>query len=235
MDFNDPFDCSPTVSLSAPQKVYEDYLGDLFREKVKGLSRRDRRAMLSDIRHDPARRPGSAELRASMRSAVSNMVNSAGVLSLAARPDQVLLWSHYASAHTGICLRFSRAPWAYPFRAAQKVIYSEQRPVLNPVLDNADAQVDKAILTKADFWAYEEEWRVLSHPGGVVPGGPGLVTFDPKALDAIILGARVSDADVAEVASWVEGREQPVALLRAHPNAERFRIDIVPLDAAVKG
>lgn len=232
-DFNDPFDCSPVLSMQASEAVTRGYLKTLIREKAKGMTRVQRRALLSDIRHDPGRRPASPQFIANLREASARSVNQAGILSLSARPDQVLMWSHYAASHAGICLRFNRAPWAFPFRAAQKVIYSAQRPVLNPITDDASAQVDKAILTKADAWAYEEEWRVVSHPGGILDpvGGRGLVRYEPRALDGIILGARTSDTDAAEVARWVEGREHPVEILRARPNADRFQIDIVQMDA----
>lgn len=164
-------------------------------------------------------------------------VNFVGILSLSALPNQVLMWSHYAEAHTGICLRFNRSsPWAFPFIAAQKVIYSAERPVLNPITDtdpdNAQALVDKVILTKADFWAHEEEWRVMSHPNSSIGmGGPGLTTFAPRALDGIILGACISDADAAAVARWTAVRKYPVELLRAQPDSDRFRINIVPFTA----
>ncbi len=152
------------------------------------------------------------------------------MLSLSAKPDRVLMWSHYAASHAGICLRFSRAEWAFPFRAAQRVAYCAERPVVNPVLDDAETIVSKFVLSKADFWAYEEEWRVMSHPGSPVNpgGGHGLITYEPRALDGIILGARISDADAAEVATWVRGRAHPVQLLRAVPNPDRFRLDVVP-------
>lgn len=70
----------------------------------------------------------------------------------------------------------------------------------------------------------------MSHLGSPVnpAGGPGLVTFHPAAIDGIILGARTSDADTAEVAGWVEGRTHPVELLRAVANPDAFSLDIVP-------
>ncbi|MFC0387262.1 DUF2971 domain-containing protein [Muricoccus vinaceus] len=230
MDFNDPFDCAPGFSMAAPPKVFRDYMMKLFREKAPTMSRPVLRAQLGMIQKDSRRRQNSPEFLTGMREATWRSVNTAGVLSLSARADSVLMWSHYSASHTGICLRFSSAEWAFPFRAAQRVRYCAERPIVNPVLDDADTIVDKSILSKADFWAYEREWRILSHPGSPVrPGGGfGLITYAPKALDGIVLGARISDADAAEVASWVRDREHPVELLRAVPNPGIFRLDIVP-------
>lgn len=230
-DFNDPFDCAPGFSMAAPAPVFRRYMMQLFRDKGQLVNRKALLAQLAQIRRDPLRKQNSPEFIATMRAQTWRTVNRAGVLSLSARPDRVLMWSHYAASHTGICLRFSTAPWAYPFRAAQRVVYCRDRPVLNPVLDDEDAIMAKTVLSKADFWEYEEEWRVISHPGSPVNpgGGPGLVTLHPAALDGIILGARASDADTAEVAEWVEGRVQPVELLRAVPNSDSFSLNIIPL------
>jgi hypothetical protein len=224
-DFNDPFDCSPSLSLKSSKDAFRKYINRLFSNKGKTLSRRQRRATLSDVWRDPARQQSSPELLARVRDAISRAVNSAGILSLSARPDEVLMWSHYAASHTGICLRFRAS--ASPFREAQKVVYSDQRPTLNPVLDDADATLTKSVFVKADFWAYEEEWRVLNSTSG-----HGLRQYDPWALDGIILGARTSEADVAEVKQWIDSRKQPVDLLRARPNVDRFRIDIVSASEA---
>ena len=229
-DFNDPFDCAPGFSMAAPPEIYRQYMARLFREKGPPMRRQALRAQLAAIQRNSQRRQNSPAFVADMRRRTWNMVNEAGVLSLSAKPDRVLMWSHYAASHAGICLRFSRAEWAFPFRAAQRVAYCAERPVVNPVLDDAETIVSKFVLSKADFWAYEEEWRVMSHPGSPVNpgGGHGLITYEPRALDGIILGARISDADAAEVATWVRGRAHPVQLLRAVPNPDRFRLDVVP-------
>ena len=231
--FNDLFDCAPDFSMAAPAPAFQRYVMRLFRDKGPPMNRAELRAQIADIRRDPARQQNSPVFLETMRRQTWKTVNEAGVLSLSTRRDQVLMWSHYAASHTGICLRFSGASWAFPFRAAQPVIYSAARPILNPVFDDGEAIMSKVVLTKADFWAYEEEWRVMSHPGSPIRpgGGHGLITYEPRALDGIILGARISDADAAEVAGWVRGREQPVELLHAVADPHQFRFDIVPFSA----
>jgi hypothetical protein len=230
MDFNDPFDCAAGFSMAAPRRVYREYMLQLLKDKGGVVGRAARRRWLAGIFRDATKRQNAPEFIATMRDATRLSINEAGVLSLSTRADSVLMWSHYSASHTGVCLRFSGAKWAFPFRAAQRVRYCTERPVVNPVVDDADTIVDKGILSKADFWAYEEEWRVVSHPGSPIrPGGGfGLITYAPQALDGIILGARMSDANAAEVADWVRDRDHPVELLRAVPNADRFRLDIVP-------
>ncbi|MCQ4160841.1 DUF2971 domain-containing protein [Roseomonas sp. GC11] len=230
-DFNDPFDCAPSFSMAASPAVFHKYMMRLFREKAAPPNRKALLAQLAEIRRDPLRQQNSPAFIAQMREQTWRTVNEAGVLSLSTKADDVLMWSHYGASHTGVCLRFSGAEWAFPFRAAQPVLYSAARPVLNPILDDGDAIMTKSILTKADVWQYEAEWRVMSHPGSPVRpgGGNGLITFHPDALDGLIFGARTPDEDIAEVTGWLEGRRKRVELLRARVDPDHFRIHIDPL------
>lgn len=149
-DFNDPFDCAPGFSMAAAPAVFHKYMMRLFRDKAPPMNRKALLAQLAEIRRDPLRQQNSPAFVAQMREQTWRSVNKAGVLSLSTRPDEVLMWSHYGASHTGVCLRFSGAPWSFPFRAAQPVIYSEKRPVLNPVLDDGDAIMAKTILTNTN-------------------------------------------------------------------------------------
>ncbi|PHK92948.1 hypothetical protein CR162_21185 [Pseudoroseomonas rhizosphaerae] len=233
-DFNDPFDSAPGFSVEAPAPTFLRYIEKLFKKKggqVLGADKHALRARLREIQREPQSIQKSPDFVAEMRRATALGVNQAGVLSLSARPDAVLMWSHYASSHTGICLRFRATEGIIPFRAAQRIVYQAERPVLNPVFDEPDAIMAKTFLTKADFWQYEEEWRVISHPGSPVNqvGGYGAMPFDPDALDGVIFGCKARQRDIDDVRSWVAGRKQPVELLRAVSDPDFFRLDIVSL------
>lgn len=231
-DVNDPFDCAPGFTMAAPTPAFIRYVERLFRDKGHGADRQRLKARLREIQRNPKAWQQPGEFYAAMRRATRTTVNRAGFLSLSAKRDDILMWAHYASSHTGICLRFKATEGSFPFRAAQRVTYAADRPVLNPVFDDADATMTKTFLMKADVWAYEEEWRVMKHPGSPVSDfeGRGLVTYDPDALDGIIFGCRATPADIAEVRRWVAGRKQPVELLRAAPDADRFKLDVLPLE-----
>ena len=233
-DFNDPFDCFPVVKVPANKTIIIDYMKSLIEQEAPfWVTREQKRTRLRSLLRDPSYRPGTPQFIARLRTFTEQSANMIGVLSLSARRDNMLMWSHYASAHTGICLRFNAA--LSLFHAAQKVTYHEERPTVDLVEDYRNPTnelVVKLLLTKADFWAYEEEWRVIGHPKSSIKqaGGEGLVPFTPRALDGVILGARTSDADATEVAQWLKRLSYPVELLRARPNRDRFCLDIVPFD-----
>lgn len=148
--------------------------------------------------------------------------HSMGVFSLAETINSVLMWSHYASNHTGIAVRFD---WRKQMRGGLmplfKVRYQPDRPsILNffdeTFGDNADMICD-AMRTKADFWEYEQEWRSLQ------PNMAGkIVDFDPEVVDGVILGAKCSDEDEDEVRRIVECRSLPV--MRAFASGKSFSL-----------
>jgi hypothetical protein len=87
------------------------------------------------------------------------------IFCMSATFEHPLLWSHYASSHTGVCLHI----WVEHrsvFGLARGADYSKPRPpVLIPIPYNASERaVGRAMsLIKADFWCYESEYRILGH------------------------------------------------------------------------
>lgn len=219
--FNDPFDTLPAVSVEATAEEIEAYYRQLAGETVTGgddekvaFARR-----MTSLSHDQ-RLEGS-------RAALAETASRTAICSLSARPESVLMWSHYAANHTGICLRF-----LFPKEHALPVVYARERPVLNRIKTSLAAEPDmaawgRAILTKADFWAYEEERRLVRRDG------PGERSFYPRALWGIIFGARATGETRSLVAAWVEERGIQLDLLDAVPDRDTFRLNIVPQPGAL--
>jgi len=86
--------------------------------------------------------------------------------------ESILMWSHYANYHTGVCFKLKVMPEKdNPICAAKKVNYVPFPPSFFSVKDWIDSIVqDKDVpykahyhnypLTKSNLWAYEDEWRV---------------------------------------------------------------------------
>ena len=100
-----------------------------------------------------------------------------GVTCFSERPDNILMWSHYANRHTGFCVEydFSKLKSIEARLMLFPVIYSKKRPMLpmelfdfsdvnNVKLAEGDLpipEIIEAMLTKSDIWNYEEEWRIV--------------------------------------------------------------------------
>jgi len=223
-EFNDPFDCSPVATLDATENQFATYLDGLYKRRMPHLSRADRRASVKSVLKDRTRNNNSILAYQTLKESMAKVVELAGVLSLSARCNHILMWSHYADSHRGICLRFKASSTTPFFGRAQRVVYQAERPKLNLILDNHETQSTKALLAKADFWGYEEEWRIVEHELG-----PGVHQFPPELLDGVILGARISDENKQNVMSWVATRKNNLEILQARFNDKSFRLDIVPV------
>lgn len=230
-DFNDLFDCSPSYSIEGPTSAFKEYMKRVARKERPLLNRQELRSHLAEVSKNQLLYCKSPAFLTKIRENVQKIMNEFGVLSLSTKPNQVLMWSHYAASHTGICLRFSRVQEDFVFSTARRVIYCAERPIVNPILDAPDTIVAKFILSKANFWAYEDEWRVVTSPLSSlqIGSGPGLIAYNPSLLDGIILGARISKSNAADVVSWVRGRKHPVKLFRSVPNFHSFQLDIEPI------
>lgn len=223
-EFNDPFDCSPTASLEATDEQFAEYLDGLYKRRMPHLSRADRRLSVKNAMKDRVRNHKSHLALQTLAGSLSQVVELAGVLSLSAKCDHILMWSHYADSHRGVCLRFKASSTTPFFGRAQRVSYQTARPKLNLIMDSHEVQSEKALLTKADFWGYEEEWRIIEHDLG-----PGVHRFPPELLDGVILGARISANDRQRVLDWTSGR-RGIDILQAKFSNSEFRIEVSPLE-----
>jgi len=109
-----------------------------------------------------------------------------GVRCYSSSPTQMLLWSHYASGHRGVCLEFDSAK--RPVRGWKHfdylpVAYSDGRSI-DVLSVGFDAAFASLLTTKGVEWAYELEHRLITLRGHGMQ--PGLL----PSLSGVILGAR---------------------------------------------
>lgn len=150
-------------------------------------------------------------------------IDAVGVYCLAERPDSILMWAHYASSHTGFCIELLHQDEPFLGRA-QQVEYSEVYPCIVYPTDSDDAKVEKWLLTKADCWQYEAEWRVIER------AGPGIYRLPAELLTGVILGSRISEADRTQLREWLLQRTPRPQLYEAQPRAAEFALDIVRVE-----
>jgi len=153
--------------------------------------------------------------------------NEIAVLSLSEVNDNLLMWSHYADCHTGICLELklkTREP-------LQQIVYSDVRPHFyfadvreqDRDHDRFGRSIIATLGTKASHWAYEKEWRCIDF------GGPGERPMSEVMLAGIVFGCRMSENDKLEVRGWVDSSGLPVRYYQAEQRPGEFALDIIPL------
>ncbi len=217
--FNDPFDLHPAFDLTAPRHVQrKDY--ERLSKKYQGLGRAERRKEARRVMKTSLSSKSIATTTRAIQDEHARFITEAvGVLCVCKKRDDILMWSHYADSHRGVCLEFDSMS---KFMAhAQEVRYSETREPIRAYHETKQQMMEKALLTKSSRWAYEDEYRLLRYEGG-----PGLVEFRPHNLTGIILGANADKAIGDLVKGWIAERVEPVTLYRASVSSTEYKIVI---------
>ncbi len=218
--FNDPFDCRPSFQFEASDKEMASYFDHLLKKFKPQLNREQRRQESKSMLRDWERNPRNpAALKWVKQQHTERIAEQIGVLCLSGVKDDILMWSHYADSHRGICLEFDGH--SEFFANAQEVKYLPVRPRINPFRQSQEEMMEAALLTKAEHWKYEQEWRLVHYQKG-----SGVYRYPPVVLTGVILGAQISPHDKAKVCGWIEGRTHPVKLYRSSPCDTSFSLKI---------
>lgn len=224
--FNDPFDCHPSFQFEASDKEIAYYYDHLLKKFKPQLNREQRRQEAKSMLGDWERNPRNPEaLKWVQQQHTERITEQIGVLCLSGVKNDILMWSHYADSHRGICLEFD-GHFEF-FVNTQEVKYPPVRPRINPFRQSQEEMMKAALLTKAEHWKYEQEWRLVHYRKG-----PGVYRYPPEALTGVILGAQISPHDKEKVLGWVEGRAHPVKLYRSSPCDTSFSLKIEEVSLA---
>lgn len=212
--FNDPFDCIPRVMFGQSVREKKRYARDMVRRQIGRASRNVRRKQWSKVA-----RISNEEAR----DLVLARLSENGIACFSELSDSLLMWSHYADHHRGICFEFNQIDTDPPF-IALPVRYSELRPVadVTRMVDAENSFVHAAIFTKAMCWAYEREFRMLD-----VTRGAGYRDFPREALTGVILGARISEEVRVEIVKAVKTWRPDITVSHASLDNEHYKIVVV--------
>lgn len=171
-------------------------------------------------------------------------LNGFSVFCMSEKNDDILMWSHYADSHKGICFGFKENLERYiPNEApiySSEVDYIDRHPYIDVYNDinsgrvynsgdqfkdlcNIARNLLNASLTKKHIsWKYEKEIRVISEEGA----GPR--SFSPEALESVVLGMNVSSGDEQIVKELLKDKKwEHVVLHKARPSKAELGVDII--------
>lgn len=233
--FNDPFDCRIMPSFQGTPQDFKSVALRLARQQDPGASRQVRRAMVRS-----ARAKLNQEFFADVyRTWQRELIDKSGILCLSENRDDILMWSHYAQGHTGVCMEFEYRlgqgffGQAIPIRYALRIpdfsfmkIFAEVQRL--PAGQRSDAMVEFGTLifiTKACQWAYEKEWRIIDFS---VDGRhrDGLRKFPTEALTGVILGCQMPGDSKQEFIDLLAARFPQSVVYEAAKADVGFGLDI---------
>ena len=217
--FNDPFDCYPSFEFAATNEEIASYYAGVIRRNSTQLTEEqimdEARAMLVD----PERNPRNPDFLNSFQDLhVKHIKEKIGVLCLSEVYDDILMWSHYADFHRGVCFQFDGS--SQYFANVHRVNYLPDRPKINPFLQSTEEMMDAGLLAKARQWSYEKEWRLMRYKLG-----PGISIVPAEALVGVVLGARISPQDEKTIVELVKARRAPTKILRASVSRYTYSLE----------
>ncbi|MCH7574468.1 MAG: DUF2971 domain-containing protein [Candidatus Marinimicrobia bacterium] len=232
--FNDPFDSK----LHYNYKVNDPVLRQKWAEGVvggitPGLASTKRQLLakkwLDDIDSDP---DGHRQWFNDYQEKISD--NKFGICSLTTKPDNLLMWAHYASDHEGFCVGFDtkhlgRVQWELMKKARllelKRVDYSPKYPDINfyDSMMSSHWQNDMVnlLMTKSNHWKYEDEFRLLDWDQNNV-----ILKLPHQAIRKVVMGCRIKPHNRAVIQNFVVRKLKHTQLLSAEKSPGRFLLDL---------
>ncbi|HVO75515.1 MAG TPA: DUF2971 domain-containing protein [Ignavibacteriaceae bacterium] len=195
-NFNDPYDCALSLDMKSYHKRNNDF-HSIVRDVM--LGKRDR----SEIPMDKAPIPGWAMNVANEE--FKDEQSKFGVCCFSETNLSILMWSHYADNHKGVCIEFEfpeNSPEKFDLSKVNycnefpKFTIEDYRHLLKEKIQN---QIKQLITVKAKEWEYEKEWRLIHNDKN---------TFYPKILKikSVLLGVRGDQKVKYEIIDLLKGR-----------------------------
>ena len=157
-NFNDPYDCALSLDMRSYHERNSDF-HSIVRDVM--LGKRDR----SEIPMNRAPIPGWAMNVANTE--FKGEQSKFGVCCFSETNLSMLMWSHYADNHKGVCIEFEFPENSLEKSELSQVNYSNEFPKFTfddyRGFSKQDVQnkIRQLITVKAKDWEYEKEWRLI--------------------------------------------------------------------------
>jgi len=124
--FNDPFDCRPVYDLDSTREEYEQYVQALFSRTLSNYPLDQRRELVADVMRDfDSGNKKLTKTESFLTGSMRDAIDGRGICCFSEDWSHILMWSHYAANHSGICLGFEATSFTPFFGRAQKIEYSK--------------------------------------------------------------------------------------------------------------
>jgi hypothetical protein len=121
-----------------------------------------------------------------------------GIGCFSSHQNHILMFSHYADKHRGICIGFDSAKLAKTISAPEKGLEAHIRPVWYvDVMPPLAFESEPALCAtcKHGVWGYEDEYRLFMVKDACVRPSRSYA-FDVAAISSVVFGYRASDHDI---------------------------------------
>jgi hypothetical protein len=227
-EFNDPWDCkAPEIKI--PRHI--NSLKDIWFNLTKHQSRAFAEKGWQNIREKFTRNQTKQLFYKHFNEVFEKPRSKIGIFSLSFIPDCELMWSHYASSHTGYMLHFQIDPNQYFSDSSLKdvgiptpVLYREKREIWKIENYFADKirHFNDLIRFKSKAWEYECELRLLN------VDKYGFIKTPSNWLKSIVIGID-TDSKLQDKLKDI-GNALNIPVLSSKMNEKEYKIDIPGLE-----
>ncbi len=160
-----------------------------------------------------------------------------GICSLTEDPKNIVMWSHYANSHKGICVGFD----VEKLLEARRLVHKKARLLFDlykvdyhldyPFLDLRQLEANEPeqyrvtpLLKKSTSWAYEKEYRII-----LLNGANITVELPDGVISMIVLGCKMKDSHKDEIKNALKERHSNIELFQAIMKEESFGLDFISI------
>jgi Protein of unknown function (DUF2971) len=240
--FNDPIDCGISLNTIGNTPLLTNLIASGFTEigkatgvaiknpsQSKSITESIQQFASSFINNTEALSSEMSEARLDQAAGIhlKEKFASAGILSLSELGDNILMWSHYAQQHKGICIEFRRNPsnilgkpdHTSPVRYSIKAPTIDARNYRTADKEGQNEIELSLVLTKAADWTYEREWRVVKN------GCANSTQPLECKIESITLGLRSENAAQEHILSLAKREGFKVNKANLKPNEFGLKIE----------
>lgn len=224
LDFNDPFDCNIFVRydmLQNNQGLQQEYFAlvvERYRKHYTIEQKKDEVSRL--IEEGRFNDPDWLKLQA--KKSRQQYGEDLGVFCLTLTKKNILLWSHYASSHKGLCVGFNGEQLFFECLQhgikGKKVSYSKEYPDIDPRTDLFKQSILQTHI-KSHLWVHEKEYRLSK-----LSASRKTFNVSKKCFKEITLGCEITKEHRQEIIEFVKINIAGLPIYQAYTVQNKFKL-----------
>lgn len=234
-EFNDPFDRVIPIAyhlLGENDELFINYFSAKLK-RADPLASSERISqqvskLLKDSRSSDDMKELFMNIAAKSRQYLDELVSSIAVYCTSLEKDNILLWSHYADKHTGICLGINTYELLTTLKCAGGMVKYGQYPIINPFDEYDEAEAEKnyelMFLSKGEFWNYECEYRFSIFECS------DRKQYFGSCIESLILGSGISPQNREYAIRTCKAINPEIEIFEAKKKDFFFKLDIAKVD-----
>jgi hypothetical protein len=229
--FNDPFDSSISMQIEQIENMDDDkaleYIGKYI--KLQNPTLKDAEIKeLANKQYDKTLLKDPENIISAHNNSIDLAYEDFGIFSLSEVSHNILMWSHYANSHRGICIGFDTAKLKqHIYKMFEKhrhtiepykVIYQTDYPTIDPNKSARENFLNQFTVKSID-WCYEKEWRYI-----LFDRTNKAIEIPNDVISEIILGSRIPRDHRIEIIEILREQNMDIRLLQSWVSLKKFKL-----------